>query len=147
MQLGFNTNDLVRAKCALILYAMYRSRKEQSPLNGLETWGRFTAYIRGAAMKSTTTAEFVQQFCKTAKIGSIQPRFLQCDGDFVEMSDGSLIESNDLKSYHTDIFEDDSLLPIFGREGLYLTMLVRERLQREKVENKFEEVNENENED
>lgn len=132
MQFGFNTDDVTRAKAALILYAMYRSRGNESALNGLETWNRFSAYIRGAAIKSTTTAEFVQNFCKSAKVGSIKPIYLSCKDNFVMMGDGAIIQSDDIKNYRTDILQDNTLLQIYEREGIYLTMLVRERIQREK---------------
>lgn len=53
MQFGFDTQRPECGNCALILYAMYRSRNADSPLNGLETWTRFNAYIRGAAIKAS----------------------------------------------------------------------------------------------
>lgn len=51
----FNTDSVKHASAALLLYAMYRSRNKNSPLNGLETWDRFNSYIRGACLKSSTT--------------------------------------------------------------------------------------------
>lgn len=145
MQLGFSTDKLKHAQAALVLYAMYRSRDTNSALNGLETWNRFSAYIRSAAIKSTTTPEFVEKFCRMAKIGSIKPRYLSGGGDYVTLSDGSLIQSDSVHDYKTDVLSDNSLLPLFEREGIYLTMLVRERLQREKMENTIEEDSDDEN--
>lgn len=133
MQYQFSTESLAHAKCALILYAMYRSRNANSPLNGLETWDRTAAFIRGAARKSTTTAEFVQNFCHMAKIESVRPNYLKTDS-VVMLQDGCLVESGNVKDYKLQIFEDNSLVQIFEREGLYITMLVRERIQREKME-------------
>ena len=72
----FDTDSLAHAKAALLLYGMYRSRKKESPLNGLETWDRFQTFVRGACLKASTTAEFVQAFCKKAKIDSVKPRYL-----------------------------------------------------------------------
>lgn len=144
MQLGFSTDKLKHAQAALVLYAMYRSRSESSALNGLETWNRFSAYIRSAAVKSTTTTEFIEKFCRMAKIGSIKPRYLKSENNYVILSDGSVVESDNLHDYKINIISDDSLLPLFEREGIYLTMLVRERLQREKMENVIEEENDDE---
>lgn len=146
MQLNFNTENFCRAKAALILYAMFRSRNKNSPLNGIETWNRFTTYIRGSAIKSTNIAEFIQHFCHVAKIQSINPKYLSCGGDFIPMSNGSLIQSNNLKDYKLDVLSDDTLMPLFEKEGILLTMLVRERLQREKAEHTYDEEEEN-NED
>lgn len=143
MQLNFNTENLSRAKAALILYAMFRSRSKNSPLNGLETWNRFTTYIRGSAIKSTNIAEFIQHFCHVAKIQSINPKYLSDGRDFVFMSDGSLIQANNLKDYKLDVLSDDTLILLFEKEGILLTILVRERLQREKAEHTYDEEEEN----
>ena len=134
MQFGFITEDLKRAKAALLLYAVYRSRPKTSSLNGLETWNRFTSYIRGACLKSENTAQFINVFCKMAGVGSIKPIYLETDGGMMELSDGSLILSDRVKEYKIDISEDDSLMSIFENEGQLLVMLIRERIQREKME-------------
>lgn len=134
MQFGFATENEKRAKAALILYAAFRSRGKNSSLNGLETWNRFASYIRGACLKSENTAQFVSVFCKMADIGSIRPCYLETDGGMLIMRDGSIIQSKDVKEYKIDIMEDDGLMDIFENESQMLVMLIRERLQREKME-------------
>ena len=134
MYFNFDTDDLKRAKAALLLYAMYRSRDKNSPLNGLETWDRFAAFVRGACLKSYTTAGFVTEFCRKAKIGSVRPRYLST-GEPVKMPDsGNLIRADGVSDYRLSVIEDDSLLPLYAEESQYLIMLVRERIQREKME-------------
>lgn len=129
----FDTESSSHAKAALLLYGMYRSRKKDSPLNGLETWDRFQTFIRAACLKSSTTAEFVQAFCKKAKIDSVKPRYLST-GDPVVMPDtGELIMSSNVADYRLDILADNALLKLYNTESLYLIMLVRERIQREKL--------------
>ena len=140
----FDTDSLAHAKAALLLYGMYRSRKKESPLNGLETWDRFQTFVRGACLKAGTTAEFVQAFCKKAKIDSVKPRYLST-GDPVVMPDtGELIVSGGLSDYRLGIIADDSLLRLYNTESMYLIMLVRERIQREKF---APEVEDDEEED
>lgn len=134
MQLGFQTDNVQRAKAALILYAIYRSRPKTSSLNGLETWNRFTSYIRGACLKSENTAQFVDVFCKMAGVGSVKPRYMEMYGGMISLNDGVLFESPNVKEYNTELVEDDTLLPIIENEGQLLVMLVRERIQREKME-------------
>lgn len=134
MQFGFTTESEKRGKAALILYACYRSRNKQSSLNGLETWNRFTSYIRGATLKSTNTAEFVSNFCKLGNIDSIKPKYLKDEEGLVIQPDGSVIVSDNVKDFKIGVLEDDTLLPVFETEGMLLTMLVRERIQREKME-------------
>ena len=141
----FETDDLKRAKAALILYAIYRSRVKNSSLNGIDTWNRFTAYIRGACLKSTNTAEFASHFAKMAGADSIKPCYLKGSDGLVLQPDGSLIVSENVKDYKISVFEDDDLLPILERESVLLTMLVRERIQREK--NIISEENEDEDQD
>lgn len=134
MQLGFYTENSQRAKAALILYAAYRSRSKNSSLNGIDTWNRFTSYIRGACLKSETTAQFINVFCKMSDVGSIKPCYLETNGGMMMLQDGCLIQSSDVKEYKIDLFEDDSLMEIFEDEGQLLVMLIRERIQREKME-------------
>lgn len=128
----FDTDSLIHAKAALLLYGMYRSRKPDSPLNGLETWDRFQTFVRAACLKASTTAEFVQAFCKKAKIDSVMPRYLDT-GEPVLMPDtGELVKSDRVSDYRLKLIADNSLLNLYNTESLYLIMLVRERIQREK---------------
>lgn len=140
----FDCTSLKRAKAALLLYALYRSRDQKSSLNGVETWERFGSYIRGACLKSTTTAEFVQNFCRKAKIESIKPRYLRTEYP-VEMPDtGELVVSDSVQDFQIEIFEDNTILLLIASETLYLIMLVRERIQREKFQQLEGENDENE---
>lgn len=141
----FETDNPKRAKAALILYAIYRSRGKSSSLNGVDTWNRFTSYIRGACLKSTNTAEFASRFAKMAGTDSIKPCYLKGSDGLVLQPDGSLIVSENIKDYKIGVFEDDDLLPILERESVLLTMLVRERIQREK--NTMEENEDEEDQD
>lgn len=139
----FDTDDVERAKAALLLYAMYKSRGTNSPLNGLETWDRVAAYIRASGLKSCNTAEFVQNFCKKAQISSIKPHYLSTGEPVVVSGTEELICSTDYKDYRLDIMEDNEVYKIICNESLYIIMLVRERIQREKFSG--EEIERNEN--
>ncbi len=128
----FDTDSLDHAKAALLLYGMYRSRKPDSPLNGLETWDRFQTFVRAACLKASTTAEFVQAFCKKAKIDSVKPRYLDTGDPVLMPETGELVKSDRVTDYRLKIMADNSLLGLYNTESLYLIMLVRERIQREK---------------
>lgn len=140
----FDTDSLAHAKAALLLYGMYRSRKKESPLNGLETWDRFQTFVRGACLKASTTAEFVQAFCKKAKIDSVKPRYLNTGEPVVMPDTGELIVSGGVADYRLGVIADNSLLRLYNTESMYLIMLVRERIQREKF---MPEVEDDEDED
>lgn len=129
----FDTDSLNHARAALLLYGMYRSRKPDSPLNGLETWDRFQTFVRGACLKASTTAEFVQAFCKKAKIDSVKPRYLDTGEPVLMPNTGELVQSDRVSDYRLKIMADNSLLHLYNTESLYLIMLVRERIQREKL--------------
>ena len=128
----FDTESLKHAKAALLLYGMYRSRNQNSPLNGLETWDRFQTFVRAACLKSSTTAEFVQVFCKKSKIDSVKPRYLRTGDPVIIPETGELIVSAGINDYRLGILADNDLLKLYNTESMYLIMLVRERIQREK---------------
>lgn len=134
MLLKFDTQNLSRAKAALILYAVYRSREKNSPLNGLETWDRYSSFIHGACLKASNMPEFVEELCHKAKTESIKPHYLGTGDPVLISDDGTLIRSASAKDYKLDVLEDDSLLPLFRKETAVLIALVRERIQREKFE-------------
>lgn len=135
----FDTDSLDHAKAALLLYGMYRSRKKDSPLNGLETWDRFQTFVRAACLKASTTAEFVQAFCKKAKIDSVKPRYLSTGDPVVMPESGEMIMSAGMADYRLGIIADNDLLRLYNTESMYLIMLVRERIQREKFTQEVEE--------
>lgn len=134
MVYNFDTYSLSHAKAALLLYAMYRSRNNNSPLNGRETWTRFQTFVRSAVLKSSTTAEFVQHFCRKAGVEAIRPRFLSTGDPVLMPGSGALYVSDDIKEYRLRVIEDNDLLHLYANESIYLIMLVRERIQREKIE-------------
>ena len=134
MQFEFDTDNVKRGEAALLLYAMYRSRNTSTtPLTGKETWSRFAKFIKGAALKSATTAEFCDNFCKMAHVESIKPAHLKSGAGYIQMPDGSIIESENVTNFQTKIFEDNELMPLFQKESQILIMLIRERIQREKI--------------
>ena len=137
----FDTDSLSHAKAALLLYAMYKSRNKNSPLNGLETWDRFQAFTRAACLKSSTTAEFVQEFCRKAKIDSIKPRYLDTK-EPVQLPTGEMVVTDSVKDYRLSIMAENDLLNLYNTESLYLIAMVRERIQREKFEGMEDEENE-----
>lgn len=139
MLYNFDTSELNRAKAALLLYALFKSRDINSPLNGLDTWNRAESFCKAACLKSSTTGEFVTRFKEMAKIPSIKPYYLTDASKMVEMPDGSIIQSDNVRDYKLDIFEDDDIRRTIEKEYPIIVMLVRERIQREKLTHTEEE--------
>ena len=143
MLFNFDTDDVMRARAALLLYALFRSRDASSPLNGLETWTRAESYCKAACLKSSTTPEFVTRFKEIAKIPCIKPYYLTDSSKMVQMPDGSVIQSDNVRDYRLEIFEDYEVRKTIEREYPIIVMLVRERIQRDKLAQTEESDDEN----
>lgn len=139
MLYNFDTSDAGRARAALLIYALFKSRDAGSPLNGLETWSRAESFCKAGCLKSSNTAEFVTRFKEMAKIPSIKPYYLTDSDGLVQMPDGSVIQSDKIRDYKMGIFEDDTIRQTIEREYPIIVMLVRERIQREKLTGEGEE--------
>lgn len=132
MQLGFDTESLTLAKAALLVYAMYMSRNENSSLSGYETWDRCASYIRGATESAITVGEFTQEFCGMAGVTSIKPAHLKTDG-LVKIDDnGTLAQVEGMYNYQLDLFENPEVLDALRRETQLIILLVRDKIQRNK---------------
>ena len=136
MLYNFNTDDLKRAKAALLLYAIYKSKGKDSPLSGTAKWDRMESFCKGACCASSTTAEFVTKFKEAAKVGAIKPYYLtdvQNGENFVPMPDGSIVSGDIFRNFQTHIFEDNEIRKIIEKEYAYIVTLVNERDYREKI--------------
>lgn len=143
MLFNFNTDEMRFARAALVLYALYKSRDTNSPMNGMETWNRVESYCVGACKKSRTTSEFVTKFKELGRVGAIKPRYLSEQGvGMTILPDGSVVESANIRNYHTELFEDSEIRKTIENDYPLITMLVRERIQREKYMLEEEEENE-----
>ena len=58
------------------------------------------------------------------------------------LPNGSVVESENVKNYRTELFEDNEIRKTIERDYPLITILVRERIQREKYI--FEEEEDNE---
>lgn len=139
---NFNVDTENHAKAALILYALYKSRSPESSINGKETWERMKNYSKGALLKASNIAEFIEQFSKKADVKSIKPIYLKTDG-LVKIDDNTLAEIEGVYNYQLDIFADNDkeILKLIENETMFLILIVRDRIQREKE--LFNNVDEN----
>ena len=80
------------------LYVMYRVATPQVPLNGTETWNRFTHLFAAQILKSITTAEPCKQFfVRWRKLGVSGHLTCPPTGEMVMMPDGSIVQSDVIK--------------------------------------------------
>ena len=139
MLFNFNTDDMKLAKASLVLYAMYKSRETNSPMNGLETWNRVESYCVGACRKSRNTSEFVTKFKELGKVGAIKPSYLDTSNSgFTRLTDGCIVEAEKVHEYRISLLEDNEIRKTIEKDYPLVTLLVRERIQREKYTNEDE---------
>ena len=62
----------------------------------------------------------------------MKPRYLDTGDPVLMPETGELVKSDRVTDYRLKIMADNSLLGLYNTESLYLIMLVRERIQREK---------------
>lgn len=154
MLYGFQTSDEVKARAALVIYAVYRSRNKARGPSGLDMWGQIERYARSAAKRATGIDEFVSAFKRKMACSSINPYWLKGSGTMfnaVVNEDGSMMTTNTetQRNFGLDIFEADGAGTDAVVEAIYdktqiIILLVRDRLEREKP---FEALNEQEADD
>ena len=135
---NFTTDNELYARCALLLYGLYRSRDEGSPLNGLETWRRFNSFVLASCEEAENVPEFIQRFCRKAGIGAIVRKWLDDGGDaLVEIGDAGIVALPDMCSVKLQMYDDPDVLDALRRYGQFIILLVRDRIEREAVKNKL----------
>lgn len=113
----FETNDNERAEAAYIIYALLKSRPENSPVNQSNQkfidWGAVRRYIKKIFKKSETISDFIEQYA--VQIG-------------VEVID---------KKYIKDInFEDNNLLKCLDRNTFAIIALLQQKFYKDNEEYK-----------
>lgn len=82
---GFETENEDRAEAAFILYAVLKSRPDNSPINQLHQmfidWGAVRRYVKKIFKKSETIADFVEKFSQAIGVEEIQKQYIK-DIDF-----------------------------------------------------------------
>lgn len=150
MLLGFQTENEVKARAALLVYVIYRSRDKGKGPKGLDMWAQTERFAKASAKRADGIDEFVDSFKRRMGCGTINPYWLRNDVAAVNarMTDsGELIVlgGENSRAFGTDIFEDEKQ----GREVVEciytktqnVILLVRDRLEREKpFEKKMEET-------
>lgn len=129
---GFETSNPHAGMAALLVYAVYRSRDAQRFKVTPEMWGFCERATKAAAKRAETLGQFVER---------LKPR-LACDT--LRPSAMSLIrpaEDDDPREFLTWLFDKAdhrAVLDVLYRETAFVILLVRDRLEREKLEREEE---------
>ena len=107
-------------------------------------WEQITNFSKLAAKKSTNLAEFIEKLRKSMCCEVIHPRYCsidkgeaKSDGQLVvEFEDGTTFESGEDRQFMTSLIEhvdEKRVISCVINETAFIIMLVRERLENEKI--------------
>lgn len=141
MLFGFNTEDELKARSALVIYAIYKSRDSKNGPSGVDMWAQIERFARSAAKRADTCDDFVAAFKRKMACRTINPRYLKSAGSSSNariLPTGEIVQFNkEQRDFGLNIFEDEtaSLIPkcIYEKTQIII-LLVRDRLERESIE-------------
>lgn len=153
MLLGFQTKDEVRAKAAMIIYVIYKSRDPQKGPSGLDMWGQIERFAKATAKRSEGIGEFTNDFKRKMACSTINPYWMKNNflaANAIMLNGNAEIisfENEDLRSFGLEIFENEEkgkeIVECIYNKTQIIILLVRDRLEREKLFEKGDGGNEN----
>lgn len=136
----FDTEDKNRATCALVVYAIYRSRNINRFKVSTKMWDQITNFVKLSAKKSINMPEFIEQFRKHMHCEAIQPRYFDLgNSGAVKMNDDGSIavfnadDSREFLTRELEQMNQTRLINTLISETAFIIMLVRQRLETEKT--------------
>lgn len=148
MLLGFDTENEVKANAAFIIYVIYKSRDKKRGPSGVDMWGQIERFAKASAKRAEGIDDFVESFKRKMACTTINPRWMENDTESTNarvMKNGEIMvfSNYDSRSFGLDVFENERL----GKEVVdciysktqIIILLVRDRLEREKMFDQGEE--------
>lgn len=141
MLLGFNTENEVKAKAAMLVYVIYKSRDAKRGPSGLDMWGQIERFAKASAKRSEGIDDFVNSFKRKMTCSTINPYWMRNDisaTNATVLKDGSIMSfGGDSRTFGLEIFDDEEngkeiVDCIYGKTQIVI-LLVRDRLEREKA--------------
>ena len=146
---NFKTELKERAIAAQVIYSVYKSRDSDRFKVSLKMWEQITNFSKLAAKKSTNLAEFIERFRTPMRCEVLQPRHCITSGQKAVkvLDDGSIfVSGEDARQFITALIgqsDDKKVISTIINETAFVIMLVRERLETEKLTAKMEKDNDN----
>jgi hypothetical protein len=143
---NFDTEEKNRAIAALVIYAVYRSRNIDRFKVSTKMWEQITNFSKLAAKKSTNLAEFIEIFKTPMRCDALKPKYCITGNSkpIVKLEDGQFVESGEpMREFLTSVLENSNekeVINIILNETSFIIMLVRERLENEKLTQQMETV-------
>ncbi len=141
MLLGFNTENEIKAKAAMLVYVIYKSRDAKRGPSGLDMWGQIERFAKAAAKRSEGIDDFVNSFKRKIACSTINPYWMRNDisaTNAAVLKDGSIMSFvGDLRVFGLEIFDDEEngkeIVECLYSKTQIVILLVRDRLEIEKV--------------
>jgi hypothetical protein len=141
---NFDTEEKSRAIAALLVYAIYRSRDTERFTVSTKMWDQITNFSKLAAKKSSNLAEFIELFKKPMRCDALKPKYCVTGNSkhLMILKEGELFESGtERREFITSLLEqanETKVLSLIINETSFIIMLVRERLESEKIAKQME---------
>lgn len=140
MLFGFQTESEVKAKAALLIYVIYRSRNKDRGPQGVDMWAQIERFAKAAAKRADGIDDFVNSFKRKMACGTINPYWLQGDveaANAIIKDNGEILTfSEHQRGFGLEIFEDEKqgreVVECIYNKTQNVILLVRDRLEREK---------------
>lgn len=151
MMFSFDTDQHHEAVAALLVYAVYRSRDKTRYKATPDMWDQIARFVKAAAKRAGTLPEFLESLMPRLSCGALHPRAMEVGIKgaipLIENSHGELIEvapEANQREFLTAVLADadaPAVLRSLYRETGFIVLLVRDRLERERViEARFDTV-------
>ena len=118
MLFGFNTENEVKAKAAMLIYVIYKSRDVKRAPSGLDMWGQIERFAKAAAKRSEEIDDFVNSFKRKMACSTINPYWMRND---ISATNAIISKNREIMSFG-----------IYNKTQIVI-LLVRDRLEREKM--------------
>lgn len=143
MLFGFQTENEIKAKAAMLIYVIYKSRDTKRGPSGLDMWGQIERFAKMAAKRSEGVDEFINVFKRKMACSTINPYWMKSDlpaANAVMLKGGTEImsfEGGGLRAFGLEIFEDEEkgreIVDCIYNKTQIIILLVRDRLERERI--------------
>lgn len=148
---NFDTDNRDYAICALLVYAIYRSRDKAKFKVTPEMWGQIQRFVQASAKRAKTMPQFINKLQAKMSCPAINPKWIEVGikGRLFN-SGGTLIDipNKQRRGFLTEVvsyIDDEKLMEILLIETQFIILLVRDRLETEKpLETTFKDIDDGE---